>query len=247
MIGLNWTLTLSLLVFALFSTGASGETPKGLMWNKSGLPAVFPLIVQTDPGRDYVLLLRDGEIAEPVLAAYAVGGEQLRVLVPPGTFFLQALYGTGWDADQTRFTDAGAGQYDHPDPLTFQVEGLAAKAGHSLDLRGLHDVQAQAPSVTAHRLCRTLRTRVDRPTILLTRPEFDRAWRDNQRRLLPDGTRVPSARGPEVARPQDSALIDLSRRDTAFLRYQNNQPPFGILPPDAPLRITRDVRATLCD
>ena len=61
----------------------------GLIWNRSGLPAVFPLQVKTLSGRDFVLTLVDEDTRLEALAAYIVGGAFFKVLVPPGTYTLR--------------------------------------------------------------------------------------------------------------------------------------------------------------
>jgi len=54
---------------------AQGDGPRpGLMWNRTGLPAVFPLQVKTRPGQNYVLLLSDEQTDADALAAYITGG-----------------------------------------------------------------------------------------------------------------------------------------------------------------------------
>lgn len=119
---------------------AEGNTqPKhGLMWNKTGLPAVFPLQVKTTSGKNYVLLLSDMESGADVLAAFITGGKFFRVLVPPGTFRVRFASGVSWRDDGTMF-----GAHDKtriiemPEPMTFKVLGLSKKGGHLIDLTKL--------------------------------------------------------------------------------------------------------------
>ncbi len=119
---------------------ATAEAPRpGLMWNRSGLPAVFPLQVRTPPGLDWYVELRPAEgDGAAVLAAYFTGGSFFRVLVPPGTFTLHFASGPGprWAGEGGLF-GASTQRLDLDDPLTFGVRGLGTKAGHSVDLRGL--------------------------------------------------------------------------------------------------------------
>ena len=65
--------------------------PAGLMWNRTGLPAVFPLQVKTPPGQDHVLTLIDADTGTDALAAYIKGGAFFKVLVPPGTYRFKAI------------------------------------------------------------------------------------------------------------------------------------------------------------
>src|SRR6056297_186762 len=95
---------LVILLLALTGPGESagtGEdapspTSAGLMWNRTGLPAVFPLQVKTPPGQDYVLTLIDADTGADALAAYIEGGAFFKVLVPPGTFRLKFAAGDVW-------------------------------------------------------------------------------------------------------------------------------------------------------
>jgi hypothetical protein len=114
------------------------EQAAGLMWNRTGLPAVFPLLVKTRPGRDYYMVLADAETGSAALAAYIKGGDFFRVLVPPGTYHVRFAYGLGWQGAERLFGPGDeTGFYDLPEPQTFKVIGLARKSGHIIDLRGL--------------------------------------------------------------------------------------------------------------
>ena len=106
----------------------------GLMWNKTGLPAVFPLQVQTDPGQNYYLKLEDTETGAPALAAFIEGGAHFRVLVPPGTFDLSFATGEAWQGEEALFGPETQ-RIVVSDPLTFAVKGLRTKSGYWLDLR----------------------------------------------------------------------------------------------------------------
>ncbi|MBC7163794.1 MAG: hypothetical protein H5U15_02180 [Roseovarius sp.] len=112
------------------------KPPVGLMWNRSGLPAVFPLVVKTAPGQDYVLTLIDIETDEAVLAAYIEGGAFFRVLVPPGTFRLRFATGLIWRGEEELFGPGDSTEvFELDPPLTFETRGLGTKAGHIIDLR----------------------------------------------------------------------------------------------------------------
>lgn len=132
------------LVGCMFPVSVAGETapdgagapPPGLMWNRSGLPAVFPLQVKTSEGPDYFLTLIDEKTGKAVLAAFVVGGAFFKVLVPPGTFTLRFATGEDWQGEKQQF---GPGtqtrRFDLPKPLTFAIRGASTKAGHLVDLR----------------------------------------------------------------------------------------------------------------
>ncbi|MBE1285402.1 MAG: hypothetical protein GJ676_18970 [Rhodobacteraceae bacterium] len=130
--------------FAWAADGASNTPPQrtGLLWNKTGLPAVFPLQIKTDAGTDYVLTLIAPETGEEKLAAYIIGGAFFRVLVPPGSFML-------------RFTPEGedATPFELAEPLTFRTRGHATKSGHQLDLTGLSPEPGKLAQVKSVALC----------------------------------------------------------------------------------------------
>ncbi|PZX15736.1 hypothetical protein LX81_02368 [Palleronia aestuarii] len=125
---------LALLLWLLFAGAAAAAPDHGLMWNRTGLPLVFPLQIRTDPGRDTVLVMRDAETGEAAVAGYIEGGRFFRILVPPGTYELDFATGTEWVDEETLF-GAETRRFSFPEPLTFAVEGLARKSGHLIDLR----------------------------------------------------------------------------------------------------------------
>lgn len=131
----------------------------GLMWNRSGLPAVFPLQVKTPAGADYFLVLTDTTTGEAALAAYIRGGSFFRVLVPPGTFTLRFASGQIWRGEEALFgPDDKTEVFDFGQPLTFSAQGIGTKAGHlvtidrqpngdlaSLTVRGQFICQVEGP------------------------------------------------------------------------------------------------------
>ncbi|WP_298859666.1 hypothetical protein [uncultured Sulfitobacter sp.] len=123
------------LVPAPATAQGSAQPKHGLMWNKTGLPAVFPLQVKTNSGKNYVLLLSDIETGADVLAAFITGGTFFRVLVPPGTYRVRFASGVSWRDDGTMFGAFGKTRIiEMPEPMTFKVLGLSRKAGHLIDL-----------------------------------------------------------------------------------------------------------------
>jgi hypothetical protein len=123
---------------ALAENGRSttpAHPPAGLLWNRTGLPAVFPLQVKTPPGPDYHLTLIDTQTGEAALAAYINGGAFFRVLVPPGTFRLRFATGRDWQVEDILFGEGEATHhFELRRPLTFETRGLGTKAGHIVTL-----------------------------------------------------------------------------------------------------------------
>lgn len=132
-----WAALLLMLCTAMAQAQDSGPR-QGLMWNRTGLPAVFPLQVKTRPGQNYVLLLSDAQTDADVLAAYITGGAFFRVLVPPGTFRVRFASGITWQGKEAMFGRHGQTKViELPEALTFEVIGLRRKAGHLIDLTTL--------------------------------------------------------------------------------------------------------------
>lgn len=148
--------------------------PAGLMWNKTGLPAVFPLQVKTLPGRDHVLTLLDVKTGEEALAAYIRGGAFFRVLVPPGVYRLRFVSGKHWQGEEALFGQgADTEVFELRHPLEFETRGLGIKAGHIVDLRG----RGTEARITDQRICQAFR------------PDFPRAKvpvREGSRAVGPD-------------------------------------------------------------
>ena len=148
---------LLLLMAVAFPVHAQNARPEpGLMWNRTGLPAVFPLQVKTSVGRDYVVLLSNTETNADVLAAYIVGGAFFRVLVPPGRFRVRFATGVRWKDENTMFGKEGETQIiEMPEPLTFEVQGLAVKRGHLIDLTGYAAGETAQIPLAPVRICQT--------------------------------------------------------------------------------------------
>ena len=127
---------LAALLLALAGPAPAEEPPQhGLMWNRTGLPLVFPLLVQTDPGMNYHVLLQEAETGKPAVAAFIEGGRHFRLLVPPGKYRLRFSYGKDW-VDETALFGPRTGSIVLKEPLDFRVTGFNAKGGYLLDLRG---------------------------------------------------------------------------------------------------------------
>ncbi len=200
------------------------------MWNRSGLPLVFPLILRTAPGEDVFVTLTAVGADAPAMAAYARGGEFFRVLVPPGTYELLFAAGTGWQGEDALFGPGDATRrFGLDDPLTFRVRGLGSKVGHIVDLtdaaRGV--LAGKDIDVRPTALCRTVR---------LVPPD-DRAGAG------PDesGRRYARGDGPISENRQQGAIRDLRDDDGPI----GADPFFGW--EDRPRPPRHEVRTVLCD
>ncbi len=127
-----------LLSLLLAFPGGAAESPEGLMWNRSGLPARLPLQVKTAAGADYVLHLRDVQTGRDVLAAYLRGGAFFRVLVPPGRFELHFASGTDWQGEAALF-GPNTRRFVLDPHLVFGATATR-KEGHLIDIRDMGDM-----------------------------------------------------------------------------------------------------------
>ncbi|MEP2029070.1 MAG: hypothetical protein ABJI96_10245 [Paracoccaceae bacterium] len=141
--------------------GAQGQPlGAGLLWNRTGLPAVFPLQVKTKAGQDYFLKLIDDETRQDALAAYITGGAFFKVLVPPGTYVLRFATGKFWEGEEGLIGPAGNPlTFDLPVPLTFGIRDFGTKAGHVVDIRQTGPGQFAQATVRHQFICQTTRTR----------------------------------------------------------------------------------------
>lgn len=208
-------------LLALGPVNADSDRPAGLLWNRTGLPAVFPLQIKTTPGADYLVMLSDSSTNEEALAAYARGGEFFRVLVPPGLFDIQIYYGTNWRGEEERFgTGPETGTITLPDPLLFSVKGLDRKSGHLIDLRDVVRRTEETARVKPIDLCQ------NRQTVAAGRlPSGEAETHANGildiRTIPPTNLR---ALGPRL-RPEPGYLtnsnLTLRERNLAELRYKS--------------------------
>lgn len=180
-------------VLAIAAGFAAAQEPvpvkPGLMWNRTGLPAVFPLRVKTAPGANYYLELSDDETGTPALAAYIEGGTFFRVLVPPGRFNLRFATGDVWRGEAHLFGEGSQTQLiDLSHPLEFGVKGIGTKSGHSVDLTALVEME-EASRLGADAICQTVDL-VHVPVVAgdnatgLPVP-LNRAWQPKARPLIP--------------------------------------------------------------
>lgn len=121
------------LVLMPLAAWAEDRPRAGILWNRSGLPATFPLQVKTLPGKDYVVFLVDPDTDDPAMAGYIRGGTFFRLLVPPGNYLLRFAYGTDWRGQDDLFgADTGWTQIDKP--LDFRVIGTSRRSGYLVTL-----------------------------------------------------------------------------------------------------------------
>ena len=131
----------------------------GLMWNRSGLPAVFPLQVKTPAGNSYFLTLIDAKTGKDTLAAFIIGGDFFKVLVPPGTFVVRFAVGNIWQGEAKLFgPGAMTTVVELEQPLTFKVIGSGRKAGHLVDLTGNAPGQLVTVKVKGQSICQVVET-----------------------------------------------------------------------------------------
>ncbi|WP_295315806.1 hypothetical protein [Roseobacter sp.] len=147
-------------LFCAFATMAQPddgvERPAGLMWNRTGLPAVFPLQVQSAPGADYYMTLSDAQTGEAALAAFIRGGGFFRVLVPPGTFDIAFATGQKWQGENLLFGLAPqTWRFMLENPLTFEIRDHSTRAGHIVDITGIAEGRTAQVTVTPKTECRT--------------------------------------------------------------------------------------------
>ncbi|MFK7878508.1 hypothetical protein [Roseobacter sp.] len=130
------------------------DPPAGLMWNRTGLPAVFPLLVKTPAGRDYYLTLFDAQSGDAALAAFIKGGAFFKVLVPPGSYDLRFASGSRWINEDALFGAGGKTDvFELAEPLTFAIRDLSTKAGHLVEIKEPDQHQMAAVSVSDHFVC----------------------------------------------------------------------------------------------
>lgn len=128
-----------LLVLAILPLGAlAQDRPRtGLMWNRSGLPATFPVVVKTPPGEDYVMLVTRPADGVAVMAGYIRGGDFFRLLVPPGEWRLRFAFGTVWQGEKGLFGPA-TDWIDLQQDLDFRVLGLNRRRAYVITLTEQH-------------------------------------------------------------------------------------------------------------
>jgi len=171
---------LSLLpLSALAPVRAEEARPRGLLRVETELPRTFPLQVKSNPGTDYLLILREAEGAVEgstgriVLTAYVRGGEFFRVLVPPGRYRVDFAKGrpADWQGEAALFGPATE-HVTLDEVLEFKVVGTARKSGHIVDLRGPARIAAVPIA-----LCEAFRLDPDSlnpaPGELFARPRYD--------------------------------------------------------------------------
>lgn len=125
-------LALLLTIVLALPAWAADRPRAGLMWNRSGLPATLPLVVQTLPGRDYAVFLSPPAGGDAVMAGYIHGGQYFRLLVPPGDWTVRFAHGTGWQGEDALFGPETEWT-EMAEPMTFGAS-VARKHGYIIRL-----------------------------------------------------------------------------------------------------------------
>lgn len=133
---------LSILITVLATVLLAQTSKHGLMWNRTGLPAVFPLQVKTSEGSDYLMTLTDAASGKPSLAAFIEGGRFFKVLVPPGRYEVQFESGDEWQEESATFGNDETLIMVLSETLEFSVVDYGTKAGHIIDLTSEGQVAA---------------------------------------------------------------------------------------------------------
>ncbi|WCR09982.1 hypothetical protein JHW45_13015 [Paracoccus stylophorae] len=128
-----WLTAILLCLILPAAALAQSRPPAGLMWNRTGLPATFPLHVRTPQGQDHVMFLIDPDTDRQAMAAFIHGGQLLRVLVPPGDYLLRFAHGRDWQGEDRLFGDATQ-TVETARPLTFALRGRGRRGGHLVTL-----------------------------------------------------------------------------------------------------------------
>jgi len=141
----------------------NGNHPRhGIMWNKTGLPGVFPLLVKTNLGQNYVLLLSEPDTGEDAFAAFIVGGRFFKVLVPPGTYRVRFATGISWQGEDAMFGQQGETKImEMPELLTFEVQGFGNKAGHMIDLTDSDSGEMASLRIEPELICQRISWEID--------------------------------------------------------------------------------------
>ena len=123
-----------LFLLALPVPALAEDRPRaGLLWNRSGLPATFPLVVRSSQGTDHVLYVTDPEDRAPVMAGYIRGGEVFRLLLPPGEWRLRFASGRDWQGGDRLFGPATAWT-EMQDNVDLKVLGIDRRRAYVITL-----------------------------------------------------------------------------------------------------------------
>ena len=98
----------------------------GVMWNKTGRALRAPFDIKTSAGSDYYIKLVDAETNDDAMAIYVVGGQDLEVLVPPGSYKMRYAYGKIWRGEQHLF---GPGELTRAEEALKRLDFLASWSG----------------------------------------------------------------------------------------------------------------------
>lgn len=204
---------LALFVLLMAAPALAELRPQGLMWNRTGLPAIFPFQLRSDPGEDYYIVLTRADTGAPALAAYASGGAVFRVLVPPGDYRVSIAVGVGWRGETALFGPKTR-HIRLETPLHFGAEGRARRVGNLIDLRR-ETLGAGGGRISTVGLCRG----ADAPEVVAT---------GLKRGVVPPPPKTP----PVPAAPNTRADILAEPRRPEAVLPPPDQPPRALDAPD---------------
>ena len=75
----------------------------GVIWNKTGRSLLAPFSIKTSPGSDYYIKFVEVKTNRDAVAIYVVGGQDLEVFIPPGSYKMKYAYGKIWRGEQYLF------------------------------------------------------------------------------------------------------------------------------------------------
>ena len=177
---------------ALFSGGSTyppkeissaGAAKSGVMWNKTGRALRAPFDIKTSAGSDYYIKLVDAETNDDAMAIYVVGGQDLEVLVPPGSYKMRYAYGKIWRGEQHLF---GPGELTRAEEALKSLDFLASWSGfngYTVELIPQIDGNFPNPAHCARRFLRLQWRRLILPSLFafdnlpltsLTQEEYNR-------------------------------------------------------------------------
>ncbi|WP_299360495.1 hypothetical protein [uncultured Paracoccus sp.] len=130
---MRWLVLMLVLAILPLDALAEDRPRSGLMWNRSRLPATFPVVVKTPPGEDYVMFVTRPADGAAVMAGYIRGGDFFRLLVPPGEWRLRFAFGTAWQGETNLF-GAATDWIDVQHALDFRVLGLNRRRAYVITL-----------------------------------------------------------------------------------------------------------------
>ena len=98
----------------------------GIMWNRTGRAGRAHFGIKTSVGSDYYIKLVEVKTNRDAVAIYVVGGKDLEVLVPPGSYKMKYAYGKIWRGEQHLF---GQGRLTRVEEAVKRLDFLGSWSG----------------------------------------------------------------------------------------------------------------------